>query len=222
MESLDHRIARFLGNSEEDGQTDSGRNFWVVLGGDSEGYEDGSGSGFGSAMDGQGSGECGHGSGFNSCGGGYYWTGGAGGRGYMAEDGFDSGFTYAGAGGIDGTGEGYGDHWDLKYSMPDAPTPGIKTIQGRPVHYVDVHPIANNYPLVFEGFRDDFAIVRILRPDISFSPPCYLMRVGDFFALGKEPHLAHELASGRHLDATTPKPKEEIYWNPDDPNDIPF
>ena len=218
MESLEHQIARFLGIAEEDGLTDS-RNIWVVMGGDSEGDKEGGGDGSGSAMDGLGEGERGRGSGFGSCGGGYYWTGGAGGRGYMAEDDFDCGFIHAGAGGWDGTGEGCGEHWDIKYSTPDVPTPGIKAFQGRPVHYVDVLPHANDYPIVFEGFRDGIAIVRILRPDLSFTPPCYLTRVGDFFALGKEPGLARELATKRHLEATTPKPKEE---SPRNPKDLPF
>ena len=218
MESLEHQIARFLGIAEEDGLTDS-RNIWVVMGGDSEGDKEGRGDGSGSAMDGLGEGERGRGSGFGSCGGGYYWTGGAGGRGYMAEDDFDCGFIHAGAGGWDGTGEGCGEHWDIKYSTPDVPTPGIKAFQGRPVHYVDVLPHANDYPIVFEGFRDGIAIVRILRPDLSFTPPCYLTRVGDFFALGKEPGLARELATKRHLEATTPKPKEE---SPRNPKDLPF
>ena len=217
MESLEYQIARFLGIAEEDGLTDS-RNIWVVMGGDSEGDKEGGGDGSGSAMDGLGEGERGRGSGFDSCGGGYYWTGGAGGRGYMAEDDFDCGFIHAGAGGWGGTGEGYGDHWGLKDSMPDAPTPGIKAFQGRPVHYVKVLPCANMYPLVFEGLRDDFAIVRILRSDLSFTPPCYLTRVGDFFALGKEPGLARELATKRHLETTTPKPKEE----PENSEGIPF
>ena len=221
MESIEHQIACFLGHVEEDGQTDS-RNIWGVLGGDSEGDKDGSGYGFGSAMDGQGDGGRGSGSGFNCCGSGNYWVGGAGGRGYMADDDFDCGLKYAGAGNGDGTGDGYGDQWDMKYSIPDAPTPGIKAFQGRLVHYVDVLPYANRYPLIFEGSRDGFAIVRVLRSDLSFTPPCYLTRVGDFFALGKEPHLAHELASKRHMEATAPKPKEEIQWNPDDSADLPF
>ena len=45
--------------------------------------------------------------------------------------------------------------------------------------------------------------------------------VGNYFALWKEPHLAHELASKRHLEATTPKPKKEVQWNPDDPDELP-
>lgn len=219
MESLERQTARFLGIDGEESRTYS-RNIYVVFGGSSEGRVDGSGYGFGSSNDGAGDHEGGGcGAGFACCGSGNYWMRG---RCYMEDDDSDSGYIYAGAGEGNGTGIGYGDCWELKYSMPDAPTPGIKAIQGRPVHYVDVLPIANNYPLVFEGFRDDFAIVRILRSDLSFSPPCYLTRVGGFFALGKDPHLAHELAAKRHLDATTPKPKEEIHWNPDDPNDLPF
>ena len=220
MESLERQTALFLGVGGEDSRTDS-RDIYIVLGGSSEGRLDGSGYGFGSANDGAGDRESGGcGAGFACCGSGNYWT--AGGRGYMEDDDSDCGFIYAGAGESNGTGIGYGDWWDIKYSTPDAPTPGIKAFQGSPVHYVDVHPFANRYPLVFKGFRNDFAIVRILRSDLSFSPPCYLTRVGGFFALGKEPHLAHELAFRRHLDATTPKPKEEIHWNPDDPNDLPF
>ena len=160
----------------------------------------------------------GYGSGeFGCCAHGTEWGTG---RGYGFED--CGAVVFCGSGYSEGEGTGNACFCDDDgHDDPIVPTPGIKTFCSRRVRYVDVG-VSHRYPLVFESLHEGVAVVRIVKIDLTLSPPCHLARIGDSFALGKSRELAIDLAARRHVKATTPAPKIEAHWDPDDPNDLPF
>lgn len=125
---------------------------------------------------------------------------------------------FCGAGNYDGKGDGQAAYCDDNgYNYPIVPLPGTKSFCGKTVRYVDVGGY-HKYPLIFESFSDGVARVRIVKADLTLSPPCWLARIGDSFALGKDCGLALDLATRRHQAAVSPEPEPE--YTGDD--ELPF
>ena len=138
-----------------------------------EGYGSGSGSGSGSGYgEGYGSGS-GEGSG-SSYGYGYGYGSGSG---YGEGSGYGSGEGY-------GVGSGYGSGVGSGY--------GLKTFNEKKVYYID------GIPTIIEVFKNNIAKGFIVNSDLTLKP-CYVAKVGNYFAHGDSVKEAVEDASNKHF-----------------------
>ena len=64
----------------------------------------------------------------------------------------------------------------------------------------------NRIPVIIDSIEDNVAKGCTLLEDLTLKP-CIIARVGDSFALGKDPESALDLASRRHQAAITPEPE---------------
>ena len=75
----------------------------------------------------------------------------------------------------------------------------------------------NRIPVIIDSIEDNVAKGCTLLEDLTLKP-CFIARVGDSFALGKDPESALDLATRRHQAAITPEP-EPVYTGDDE---LPF
>ena len=144
------------------------------------GYGDGYGYGYG---DGYGDGD-GDGSGYGS-GSGY---------GYGYGDGYGYGY-----GDGDGDGSGYGSGYGSGSGYGDGDGSGIKSYNGETIYMID------GVRTLIKEVKGNFAQGWIVGGDLTLSK-CWVARVGDLFAHGKDIHTAHIEALNKHM---SDMPEEE-------------
>ena len=145
-----------------------------------------SGSGYG---DGSGDGS-GYGYGYGSSSG----DGSGYGYGYGSSSGDGSGSGY-GSGSGDGSGDGYGSGSSSGSSYGsgdgsssgDGDGDGLKSFDGRPVYYID------NIPTIIYNIIGNNARGAVVSNDLTLIP-CYIAKVGNFFAHGTNLHAAQSAA----------------------------
>ena len=226
MESLEERIARFL--AVEEPEPDWVRPYTGFTGrgncsgsGGGDGLEDGRGWGGAAVTPGDGT--------------------AAGTGGHRGDDIKAASIEYGGAGLYDGRGTTYTE--DLEWGEcihPHLPFEGIKSFDGKPVHYLPLMPVkmdgshlyfafdvfcdevsgqceVGRVPVIIDTIEDNVAKGSVLLDDLTLKP-CFIARVGDSFALGESRESALDLATRRHQVAISPEPEPE--YTGDD--ELPF
>ena len=102
------------------------------------------------------------------------------GDGYGDGDGSGSGYS---SGSGDGSGDGYG--------YGDGYGDGLKSFKGRPVYYIDKLPT-----IIYNVFGNN-ARGAVVNRDLTLTP-CYIAKVGKFFAHGDNIHEAREEAQHKY------------------------
>ena len=143
--------------------------------GDGSDYGDGYGSGYGSS-DGYGSG---------------YGYGDGSGDGYGSGYGDGSGDGY-GSGDGSGDGSGSGSGYDDGYGYGSDYGDGMKSYNGETIYMID------GVKTLIEEVKSNFAKGWIICGNLTLSR-CWVARVGDSFAHGKDIHTAHREALNKHL-----------------------
>jgi hypothetical protein len=140
--------------------------------------------------------------------------------------------VYDGCGMPDGSGFGYAEYLDEgRCYLAHLPFGRIKRFGGRTVHYTPPVPVEFDYasyvyftcdvfsdrvsmkdccigrvPVIIDSLEDNVAKGCVLLDDLT-TKPCFIARVGDSFALGKDPGSALDLATRRHQAAISPEPE---------------
>jgi len=106
------------------------------------------------------------------------------GYGYGSGSGYGSGYG-------DGYGDGYGYGYGYGYGDGDGSGDGLKTLDGKAVHLID------GEQTIIDSVRGNYARGHLVGKDLSLQP-CYIARVGDYFAHGGTLRQAQQDAQAKY------------------------